>query len=73
MHPARFESNELNLPVLLTAGEVALLLRTSRKAVYQMIERGHLPGVTRIGRRVLVRSQDLLDWLRQKSAPSLKE
>ena len=73
MQPARFESNELNLPVLLTAGEVAVLLRTSRKAVYQMIERRQLPGVTRVGRRVLVRSRDLLDWLRQKSAPSLKE
>jgi hypothetical protein len=35
-----------------------------------MIERATLPGVTRIGRRVLVRSTDLLDWLRQKSTPS---
>ena len=42
-------------PVLLTPTEVAGLLRTSRKAIYTMIERGQLPGVTRIGRRVLVR------------------
>jgi excisionase family DNA binding protein len=60
-------------PVLLTAEEVAQLLRTSRKAVYQLAERAQLPGVTRIGRRLLVRSDDLLDWLRQKSAPSPKE
>ena len=59
-------------PVLLTPAEVAELLRTSRKAIYTMIERAQLPGVTRIGRRVLVRQDALLDWLRQKSAPSLE-
>ena len=59
--------------VLLTAPEVADLLRTSKGAIYTMVERGLLPGVTRIGRRVLVRRDVLLDWLGQKSAPSLKE
>ena len=59
-------------PILLTATEVAELLRTSRKAIYTMIERAQLPGVTRIGRRVLVRQDALLDWLRQKSTPSLE-
>ncbi len=54
-------------PELLTVVEVASVLRTSRKAVYAMIERRQLPGVVRIGRRVLVRSDELLDWLRQKS------
>jgi excisionase family DNA binding protein len=42
-------------PVLLTPIEVADLLRTSRKAIYTMIERAQLPGIVRIGRRVLVR------------------
>ncbi len=60
-------------PLLLTPDEVAALLRTSRKAVYTMVERGLLPGVTRVGRRVLIRTDALLDWLRQKSAPSPKE
>ena len=59
-------------PILLTPSEVAELLRTSRKAIYTMIERAHLPGVVRIGRRVLVREDALLDWLRQKSTPSLE-
>ena len=54
------------------ATEVAELLRTSRKAIYTMIERAQLPGVVRIGRRVLVREDALLDWLRQKSTPSLE-
>ena len=57
---------------LLLVTEVADLLRTSRKAIYSMIERGQLPGVTRIGKRVLFRRDDLLEWLRQKSTPSLE-
>jgi excisionase family DNA binding protein len=57
-------------PSLLLVSEVATLLRTSPKAVYAMIERGLLPGVVRIGRRVLIRRDDLLHWLGQKSAPS---
>lgn len=51
----------------LTAGETALLLRTSRNAIYAMIERGQLPGVVRIGRRVLIRESDLVEWLRQNT------
>ncbi len=57
----------------LTPDEVASLLRTSRKAIYAMVERGQLPGVVRIGRRVLVAEGPLLDWLGHKSAPSPKE
>jgi excisionase family DNA binding protein len=59
-------------PILLTAREVAEVLRTSRKAIYSMIERAQLPGVVHIGRRVLVHEDTLLDWLRQKSTPSLE-
>jgi excisionase family DNA binding protein len=59
-------------PVLLTPTEVADVLRTSRKAIYTMVERAQLPGIVRIGRRVLVREDALLDWLRQKSTPSLE-
>jgi excisionase family DNA binding protein len=62
----------IRTPVLLTTTEVAELLRTSRKAIYAMIERAQLPGIVRIGRRVLVREDALLDWLRQKSTPSLE-
>lgn len=58
------------LPVLLTVDDVAQLLRTTNRAIYAMIERRQLPGIVRIGRRVLFRSTDLLDWLNQKSAPS---
>jgi excisionase family DNA binding protein len=59
-------------PVLLTVPEVGALLRTSSKAVYAMTERRLLPGSVRIGRRLLFHRDVLLDWLRQKSTPSLQ-
>lgn len=58
------------LDVLFTPDEVAAVLRTSRKAVYAMVERDLLPGVTRIGRRVLFRREAVLHWLAQKCTPS---
>jgi excisionase family DNA binding protein len=61
------------LPMLLTADEAADLLRTTRRAIYAMVERGQLPGVVRVRRRVLFRSDALLHWLEQKSAPSPEE
>ncbi len=60
-------------PLLLTVDETADLLRTTRVAVYALVARSQLPGVIRLGRRVLVRRQDLLDWLAQKRVPSPKE
>ena len=60
-------------PVLQTVDEVAALLRTSPTAVYAMVARRQLPGVTRLGRRVLFRTDDLLRWLDQNRAPSPKE
>jgi len=62
-----------SLPLLLTVAETATLLRTTPKAVYAMVERGLLPGVTRLGRRVLVRSDTLLDFLDRTRAPSPQE
>jgi excisionase family DNA binding protein len=59
-----------DLPLLLTAEETAEILRTTRQAIYIMAARGQLPGVTRIGRRLLVRSEDLLTWIDQKRTPS---
>jgi len=67
------ESRRATLPVLLTVDEAAELLRTTRRAIYAMIERRQLPGVIRVRRRVLLRADDLLDWLDQKRAPSPEE
>jgi excisionase family DNA binding protein len=71
----RFERSENHdaMPLLLTVDDAADLLRTTRRAIYAMLERRQLPGVIRIRRRVLIRSAELLEWLDQKGAPSLKE
>ena len=66
-------ASAISVPILLTVDEAAELLRTTRRAIYMMLERHQLPGVTRIGRRVLFRSADLLNWLDQKRAPSPEE
>lgn len=58
-----------DLPFLLDARDVAAVLRTTRKGAYALIARGRIPGVIRIGRRVLVRRDALLDWVRS-CAPS---
>jgi excisionase family DNA binding protein len=72
-HALHDDRSHSRLPMLLNVDEAADLLRTSRRAIYAMIARRQLPGVVRIRRRVLVRSPDLLDWLRQNCAPSLEE
>jgi len=54
--------------VLLTVDEAADLLRSTRKAVYALIERGQLAGVRRLGRRVLVDRAELLDSLTERRA-----
>jgi excisionase family DNA binding protein len=56
----------------LTAVDLAEILRTSRTAIYAMAERAQLPGIVRIGRRLLFREDALLEWLRQNTAPSLE-
>ena len=62
-----------DLPLLLTVAETAELLRTSPKAIYAMAGRGMLPGVTRLGRRLLIRSDQLIRWLDESRAPSLED
>ena len=68
--PRRDAAVQGGLPTLLTTAEVAELLRTTRKAIYTLVERRQIPGVIRIGRRVLFQQSALVDWLGQKSSPS---
>jgi excisionase family DNA binding protein len=51
------------LPLLLTVDEAAALLRTTRSGIYAMAERAQVPGIVRIGRRLLFRRDELLEWL----------
>ena len=58
------------LPELLTGEEVATALRTSRRAIYAMAAKGHLPGVVRLGRRVLFRRDRLVQFISENSVAS---
>jgi len=61
------------LPLFLTVPEVAELLRTTEKAIYIMAGRDRIPGVVRVGRRLLVRRDEKLAWLHRSRASSPKE
>jgi excisionase family DNA binding protein len=56
------------LPHLLKTDEVAQLLRTSRKVVYEMARTGQLPGTIRLGRRLLFRRDRLIEFLRERES-----
>ena len=66
-------SKQSSLPALLTVDEAAAFLRTSRRAIYAMVERGQIPGVVRLRRRLLFRQDQLVHWLDQKFASLPKE
>lgn len=55
---------------LLTIQETAWLLRRSPQAIYKLVERHQLPGVTRLGRRLYVRRTELLRSLAEGRASS---
>lgn len=60
MEPVRFEE----LPDVLTAEEVARVLRLGRNTVYDCLRSGEIPSV-RIGRRLLIPKAALLQMLHQ--------
>jgi len=41
----------------------AVILCTSRKAIYQRIARGQMPGVRKVGGRLLIRRSDLISCI----------
>ncbi len=59
--------------MFLTVDETADLLRTTSKAIDSMVDRGQIPGVTRIGKRLLLYRDDVIRWLDESRASSLKE
>lgn len=58
------------LPILLKPTEVATLLRTTTRAIYLRVQRGTLPGVVRVGSRILVERDELISWLRESRVTS---
>jgi len=68
--PRPDQTSSSSPPEYLTVDEVADLLRTSRKAIYKMAERGQLAGIVRVGRRLLVSRAALLGSLTVVRVPS---
>ena len=56
------------LPDMLTADEVAELLRVNRKTVYEAAKRGDIPGTIRLGRVLRFRRDEVLGWTGQGRA-----
>ena len=52
---------------LMTADELAMWLQCSRRAVYDRVYRGQLPGPVRVGRRLYFMRENVLSWLREGS------
>ena len=53
---------------LLSADEVAAILRVTRKAVYTRNSRGQLPSPVRLGRRLYFPRADLIRFLEERRA-----
>jgi excisionase family DNA binding protein len=66
-------TSRADLPLFLPVETAAEVLHTTPKAVYAMAERGQLPGAVRVGRRLLVRRDELLDSIGGSRALSPKE
>lgn len=51
------------LPQVLTADEVAQLLRVSRKTVYSSFKRGEIPGGRKVGSALRFSRDRVIQWL----------
>ncbi|NVB39584.1 helix-turn-helix domain-containing protein [Pseudenhygromyxa sp. WMMC2535] len=51
-------------PEVMTADEVASLLRVNRKTIYEAVQRDEIPGVVRIGRVLRFHREAVLTWIR---------
>ncbi len=51
-------------PEIMTAAEVAALLRVNRKTLYEAVQRDQIPGVVRVGRILRFHRDAVLSWIR---------
>lgn len=54
--------------LLLRPNEAAEVLGIGRTRTYELLARGDLPGVVRIGKSVRISAESLRDWVRQQAA-----
>lgn len=67
--PTSARDNTSGRPEVMTVDETADLLRVNRKTIYDLIARGELPGVRRVGRSIRISRDAVLDWLGQGGVP----
>lgn len=60
-------NSEAGPALLMTAEELAEFLRVTRKAVYEMVHKGEVPGVIRLGRRLRFRRESIDRWIEEAS------
>lgn len=63
MSSPNVEGEGADLPAVLTPDDLAALLRVRKRAVLDAIQRGELPGVRRVGRRIRADRDTVLQWL----------
>ena len=61
--PARGADPLASLPEMLTVEEAAAMLRVNRNTVYDLVARGEIPGVRRVGRIFRLSRRVHLDWI----------
>src|ERR1022692_3116517 len=61
--PDLSDAEAAELPAVLTPDDLAALLRVRKRAVLDAIQRGELPGVRRVGRRIRADPDTGLRWL----------
>lgn len=52
-------------PTVMTACELATMLRVNRKTIYEAAQRGEIPGALRVGRSLRFSRAAVLKWLGQ--------
>ncbi len=52
------------MPTFITVDELAVVLRVNRNTAYEAVQRGDIPGVSRIGRKIRICRATVVDWLR---------
>ncbi len=61
--PRRGSTPSVKPSPLMTADELASWLHCTRRAVYDRVFRGQVPGVVRVGRRLYFRRAEIEHWL----------
>jgi excisionase family DNA binding protein len=57
------DNGDHELPPVITVDEVASLLRVNRNIVYDLFQRGEIPGGRKVGRSIRFSRDTVIKWL----------